>query len=496
MLLLVEEKLQPEDSKGIRSYTFEVPVGTGALGFQFGWTPKFSKDESGNRVAVRKAVEEWLALQGGSLGEEELPEDIRRYVPRLPNLFNVVLRDPEGGWRGRSDKGRGSVRPLTITENDPPEGFVEGPLLAGVWRADVEVHAVVPPGADFRLSIWKENPAEVVREKKSVSRVEIEAPDRPFPGWFRGELHSHSVHSDGGYPVRKLVRRAEELGLDFLALTDHNTVSGLKELDEADFPTIRGVELTTFHGHHIVLGVSGMVPWHQEGERLDINDVASAFREQGALFTLSHPYSIGDPVCTGCRWSSEPFDRKHVDLVEIWHRKWSGERSDNQSAYDLWNQLWQEGFQPTAIGVRDWHTREHEAPLPGDLPTTAVHSGSAEQADVLKALKKGACYVTTGPWLEFALRDASGKRIFLGENGEGAQGGLWGELDIVLPEKDGGWGDLVVQFYRSGVLVEEIPISGNGKIESRQSLGDAGWYRAEIRKGGDPVVITNHILMN
>ena len=75
--------------------------------------------------------------------------------------------------------------------------------------------------------------------------------------------------------MEKLVSRAKDLEMDFLALTDHNTMAGLPALAATDFPTIPGVELTTFHGHHIVLGAPDpVVPWHREGERLDVNEVA------------------------------------------------------------------------------------------------------------------------------------------------------------------------------------------------------------------------------
>jgi len=501
-LLSVEEWLVPDDSKSIRSFAFHVPEGTEALGFKFGWSPKHSKKVDVNREAVRGAVEEWLEAQGASLGEDELPEDIRRYVAKLPNLFNVVIRDPDGGWRGRSDKGRGSRKPLVITPKAPPEGFVEGPMIPGVWRADVEVHAVVPPGASFGLKIWNESLPKARKEKAPEDLPELATPERPFPGWFRGELHSHSQHSDGGYPVSKLVRRAGELGLDFLALTDHNTLSGHPELDACDFPTLKGVEVTTFHGHHVVLGVDEMIPWHDHGERADINEVAAAFREKGALFTLSHPYSIGDPVCTGCRFDSVPFDRENVDLIEIWHRDWKGERSDNQSAYDLWNEMWRDGYQPTAIGVRDWHNKTHEALLPGHLPTTAVESGTTEQADILAALRRGACYVTTGPWITFEMVSADGGTVPLGSRGLAGVGGgaakvkgVSAKINVVLPPKEEGWSNLVAQLYRCGELCAESPAEKGGLLRLESNSAEPGWYRVELRQNDDPVVISNHIVL-
>jgi hypothetical protein len=44
-------------------------------------------------------------------------------------------------------------------------------------------------------------------------------------GWYRGDLHSFSSHSIGKESVAELVKRADSAGLDFLAITDRNTLA-------------------------------------------------------------------------------------------------------------------------------------------------------------------------------------------------------------------------------------------------------------------------------
>ena len=66
------------------------------------------------------------------------------------------------------------------------------------------------------------------------------------------DLHTHTNHSDGAWSPTELVRAAKELNIT-IALTDHNTVSGLPEfLSEAkrlDVRAVGGIELTTvYHG--------------------------------------------------------------------------------------------------------------------------------------------------------------------------------------------------------------------------------------------------------
>lgn len=47
------------------------------------------------------------------------------------------------------------------------------------------------------------------------------------------DLHTHSTSSDGSLTPTELIRAAESIGLDAIALCDHNTVSGLREFMQA-----------------------------------------------------------------------------------------------------------------------------------------------------------------------------------------------------------------------------------------------------------------------
>lgn len=68
------------------------------------------------------------------------------------------------------------------------------------------------------------------------------------------DLHTHSTYSDGTMTPEELVKHAKEIGLDAVALTDHNTIDGLKEFNEAGklygIETISGIEFSTKTGPH------------------------------------------------------------------------------------------------------------------------------------------------------------------------------------------------------------------------------------------------------
>lgn len=70
-----------------------------------------------------------------------------------------------------------------------------------------------------------------------------------MPGY---DLHMHSIYSDGSLTPAQLVDEAIGIGLDGIALTDHDTVDGLAEAAETaarrGLPFIPGVECTTDYG--------------------------------------------------------------------------------------------------------------------------------------------------------------------------------------------------------------------------------------------------------
>jgi len=69
----------------------------------------------------------------------------------------------------------------------------------------------------------------------------------------RIDLHTHSSASDGTDTPGDLVREAAAAGLDVIALTDHDAMSGWAEAqraaDEVGITLVRGLEISTRYGH-------------------------------------------------------------------------------------------------------------------------------------------------------------------------------------------------------------------------------------------------------
>ena len=68
------------------------------------------------------------------------------------------------------------------------------------------------------------------------------------------DLHTHTIYSDGVLDIEGNVKRAKEVGLDGIAITDHDNIDSWREIDITDYEidVIKGVELSTYHKNDVV----------------------------------------------------------------------------------------------------------------------------------------------------------------------------------------------------------------------------------------------------
>ncbi|WP_166244045.1 CehA/McbA family metallohydrolase [Paenibacillus turpanensis] len=220
--------------------------------------------------------------------------------------------------------------------------------------------------------------------------------------WVPFELHTHTPHSDGRHSLLEMCREAKKLGLGGIALTDHNTVSGLAEakaaLEETGVAVIPGMEWTTFYGHMLTLGAP-YCEWRDLGPR-DIHKGIGRVHEAGGIVGIAHPYSLGSPICTGCHWEYEIKDWNDIDYIEVWHEMMPPYKNHNVPALQQWTALLNEGYRIAATAGRDWHHSDH---VEGWSAFTYV--GLADEKDrfsaesVVKAIQSGRCIVSMGPLL-------------------------------------------------------------------------------------------------
>ncbi|NUM56406.1 MAG: CehA/McbA family metallohydrolase [Candidatus Hydrogenedentes bacterium] len=136
------------------------------------------------------------------------------------------------------------------------------------------------------------------------------------PGWYKGDLHVRSIHGGGAESVADLVRRAEKSGLDFIAITDRNT---LKACFDADFKSDKVVLIPAMEwgdekrGVALIYGPSTRPapPSNLIGDQ----GVCQLVQAQGGIFAVAHPCFPNAPWQRGLRY---------VNAIEVWCRDFRG----------------------------------------------------------------------------------------------------------------------------------------------------------------------------
>ena len=283
---------------------------------------------------------------------------------------------------------------LSAAEATP--GYSVGPLPAGEWNALVNVH-VVNPGVPVRYTLDIHVGFDPLPHTLPVEWLPGSTAPRGA-GWYRGDLHAHSLHSDASWDVGDLVNYARAHDLDFTTLTDHNIVSGLKQMasySADDLLTMGGFELTTFYGHALALGVRDVIEWRvRPGER-SMTDIAREIEAAGGLFVIAHPRCPGDPICTGCRWEYDDVMPGDARVVEVWNSYWDGE-SNNETALALWYEWLNQGYRLVATVGADNHGTQLR-----EFGFSVVYAAALSERAILDGIRHGHLYLSSGPEVSF-----------------------------------------------------------------------------------------------
>jgi predicted metal-dependent phosphoesterase TrpH len=353
-------------------------------------------------------------------GVHRLTVDIRYTDREKQTVLNTEISDP---YRFRGTSGSNKNH-FTIGENDATPSFLPGAIPAGKWKLTFVV-------SNIRQDMTSSYEADIYFDRPIDDVAFVDHPLNTKPGWYRGDLHMHTAHSDGSCssqsgqsvpcPVFFTAEAAAKRGLDFIAISDHNSTSqydALRELqpyfDRLLF--IPGREITTTAGHANLFGTMRYLDYHVgDADTPDVNTLAKRARDLGGILSINHADAPGGEICRGCRWEpNPPIDMHLIAAVEVIN---GGDGEGLFPSYQFWQRQLAAGYRPTAIGGSDNHRPDWPLEKPGSVgsPTTVVHAQELSVPAILNGIRSGHVFIdlsgSSNRLLEVEASDTRGKAV-------------------------------------------------------------------------------------
>ena len=395
------------------------------------------------------------------------------------NTLDIGLFDERGiaagspGFRGWSGSNK---MEFTIDDAWATPPYRKGKLGAGTWHVLLGPYKVGPRGCEWTVEIWFDPGIRSSWKMSSpdARRVDPDPLPEARPGWLRGDLHCHTLYSDGDSWPAEMLNMAAEAGLDFLGVTDHNNVAHQPAYGPGGdgLPIVLpGVEVTTYGGHWNAWGTDRW--WEfRDPETRAVEATMRAAMASGAVVSICHPKPFGPP------W--EYTNESGFHAIEVWNGPWA---QLNAVSLARWDGLLRRGVRCAAVGGSDTHYlhRRDVAARHADsigTPTTWVHvEGTPTVASILAALRDSRSFVSEsprGPQLYLDADVGRAGRVSIETRGAGSA-----RLELITAA-----GTVASKPATDDPLVFEIP-------------DDARFVRAQlVGENGDVRALTNALWMD
>lgn len=441
-LLSVHETIDPDDER--REYldrTFEVSKGLGALRVE---------------LAFDKVVDEF-------------------------QLY-AALFDQAGVFRGHVQCPGGPgprILQFVAAPRGSSWGCIDGDILPGTWTVRVDLDRFVIAGSyELRVTGLTEAPQSPEHSPGGGIPATGAPADAPLAGWVRGELHSHSRHSDGATSVDRLVEASRDAKLEFLAVSDHFTSAHWADVerlaaDERNPTLLHSIEVTTHFGHANVHGLHSWPGTYLDGDGHGFEELAADVHAQGGLVGVNHPFSGRQA------WHRTDAPWADIDLLEVVN---ASQGANNDAAIGLWDRLLSAGHRIVAVAGTDVHDPDEDADRLGQLTTLLRQDqlpvGARSEEAVIAAIAQGRVCVSRGASIDLSARSGEAEAPMGGELT--LAGPLEVRAEISTPF------DGVLFLFRDGLLWNLHPVhAGDSAVTVIDRSGARGPYRAELHRGDE-----------
>jgi hypothetical protein len=463
-----------------------------------------------------------IVLQGDVQGSQnntyvEVPFRLPEGVERVTIAFHYTEKDKHTAldlglmdtaglrcWSG------GNKTVLTVGRSDATPSCLPGPLPAGTWKILLGV-------PNIRAGVTSHYTAEVYFTDGGLVSQEpdiLHAPLLQGPAWYRGDLHMHTAHSDGQCasqsgnkvpcPVFLTVEAAARRGLDFIAISDHNSTSQYDSMRELQpyfdkVLLIPGREITTFYGHMNLFGTTSYLDFRVGIQNVpDTNTLLRNAQRLGALVSINHPDAPTGELCMGCGWAPKSsVDMELLTAVEVVN---GGSELNGSYGISFWDKQLNEGHRLTGIGGSDNHNALSDPNRPSAVgnPTTVIYAAELSTPAILTAIRAGHVFVDATASRNRVLTmtgQTVGARVQMGDFLKATQ-----QTAIDFDVHETGADDGKISLVEDG-LVLSIPAAsneGNGALHTRwMSDGRRHWFRPQVNgPDGKLWLIGNPIYIN
>ncbi|MFI5144108.1 MAG: CehA/McbA family metallohydrolase [Ignavibacteria bacterium] len=356
---------------------------------------------------------------------------------------------------------------------------------------------------------------------------------------YAGAIHIHSTYSDGTGSIEDIVKAAADSGLDFIIMTDHNTLKPKEDGYEKwmnNVMVIIGYEVNDMENknHYLVLGLDKVVgPFEvldngELGCKMDAKEYVRKIKDEGGFGFIAHPdeerhVMHGHRAYPWTHWDTDDFTG-----IEIWNHmsEWiEGMNDDNklqrflhplksiispqQKTLAKWDVIAQK--RPIgAIGSVDAHAfkqnllgffeveifaykvlfksiRTHVL-VKSELNKNDKKKFDFHKSEILDSLKHGRCFISN-----FYHGDAQGFRFFAEVNNQVANMGDTITLDIKknILLKTFVPGECTIKLIHNGGKLHEIT-----GMRADWSVDKPGVYRVECWVNNTGWIFSNHIRVN
>jgi hypothetical protein len=448
----------------------------------------------------------------------ELPFDVPADITRITIDTSYTERDKHttidlglfDGERFRGWSG-GNKTSFTLSETDATPSYLPGPIRPGRWKLILGI-------PNIREGVHSEFTAQIhlahATDSAAVSTFS-DAPLRTETAWYRGDLHMHDAHSDGSClsqsgkkvpcPLYKTVESAAKLGLDFIAISDHNTIShydAMRELQPYfdNLLLIPAREITTFQGHANVYGTTQFIDFRLGSAQVpDINHLLHEVHNLRGIFSINHPGRPSGEICMGCGWTVPNTDFSLVTAIEAIN---GDLREGPGSGIAFWQEQLNKGFRLTGLGGSDNHNADIPAGSKSAIgrPTTVIYAHGLSERSILDAIRAGHVFIdvegTKTRTIDFEAETLSGSAS-MGDTIR-APAGTPIHFKLKMIALEGAYPE-IVQDGQPTTLVDKT--IANSPADTRafdyDSDGQRHWLRVNIRsKEGLLLIVGNPIYLN